>query len=99
MFSNPKIAAFINASFEPVWQSVRKVPIISIDIANGKVIKRTLNGNIASYVCDADGQILDVIPGLYGADAYEDRLNQLKLLNAYLEDQPDGSRSKALAGC
>lgn len=96
LFANPKIAAFINESFEPVWQSVRRVPIINIDLGNGKLIKRTLNGNVASYVCDATGNVLDVLPGLYAPEAYEDRLNQLKLLNAYLETQPDESRTRVL---
>lgn len=97
MFSNHELASFINSSFEPAWQSVRKVPIISIDLGNGKVMKRTLNGNIASYVCTADGQVLDVLPGLYEPESYKDRLLQLCMLNLVLNSKAPESRDKILA--
>ena len=35
---------------------------------------RTLHGNIATYVCTADGQVLDILPGIYAADAYQAKL-------------------------
>lgn len=96
MFSNPQLASFINETFEPTWQSVRKVPIITIDMGNGKRIKRTLNGNVASYVCDSVGSVIDVLPGLYSPEAYEDRLNQLRLLNAHIQSKPKELRARTL---
>jgi hypothetical protein len=84
LFSDTKIAQFINDNFEPVWQSVRPVPTIQIDFGNGKSVKRTLHGNIATYVCTSSGVILDVLPGLYQPVAYLDALKQLSLLGRYV---------------
>ena len=84
LFSDAKIAQFINDNFEPVWQSVRPVPTIQIDFGNGKSVKRTLHGNIATYVCTSSGTILDVLPGLYQPEAYVDALKQLRLLDRYV---------------
>jgi len=87
LFSNPKIAEYINANFEPSWQSVRAVPTVSIDFGNGKVERRTLNGNIATYACASDGQVLDVLPGIYDPANYYRALEQLSLLYTYVTDQ------------
>jgi len=85
LFSRKDIADFINKTFEPVWESVRPVPIVRLDFGNGHVITRTLHGNIATYVCDGSGQILDILPGIYEPQAYIDRLSQLRLLAQYLD--------------
>ncbi len=81
MFSNETVAAYINEYFEPVWISVRPVPIVTIDFGNGNVLKRTLHGNVASYVCDADGRVLDVLPGIYQPDVYLEQIEQLARLH------------------
>jgi len=78
LFSNPEISAYINKNFEPAWESVRSVPTITLDFGNGQKVTRTLHGNIATYVCTADGSIIDVIPGVYEPQAY---LRQLKKLS------------------
>lgn len=83
LFSSDDVAQFINSYFEPVWESVRPVPIIRIDFGNGNVVTRTLHGNIATYVCGADGVVLDVLPGIYAPQQYVDSLNQLRLLHAW----------------
>lgn len=85
LFSRKGIADFINKSFEPVWESVRPVPIVRLDFGNGRVITRTLHGNIATYVCDGSGRVLDVLPGIYAPAAYIDRLNQLLMLAQYID--------------
>ncbi|MBP7862294.1 hypothetical protein KA183_11470 [bacterium] len=78
LFSNPEISAYINQNFEPAWESVRSVPTITLDFGNGQKVTRTLHGNIATYVCTADGSIIDVIPGVYEPQAY---LRQLKKMS------------------
>ncbi len=80
LFSDKKIADYINNNFEPVWQSVRPVPIVHIDFGNGQVLTRTLHGNIATYVCNGQGQVLDILPGIYQPEVYLDRLQQFFLL-------------------
>lgn len=74
LFSQPQLAEFIAKSFEPAWQSVRKAAIVRIDFGNGKTVTRTLNGNIATYICMADGRVVDVIPGIYDPIKYRERL-------------------------
>ena len=44
LFSNPEISAFIRKNFVAAWESVRPVPVVSIDFGNGK----TLDGDIIS---------------------------------------------------
>ncbi len=95
LFSDQTIADFINATFEPVWESVRDVPIISIDFRNGHVINRTIPGNIATYVLAADGQVLDILPGMYTPDAYLAQLKWFKTLD-YIASMPFARRQAAL---
>jgi hypothetical protein len=84
LFSNERLATFINNCFEPAWESVRPVPIVRIDFGNGTVLTRTLNGNIATSVCTRDGLVLDVLPGIYHPDAYLEQLEQFRLLARYV---------------
>jgi len=84
LFSKDYVANFINRNFEPIWESVRPVPIVRIDFGNGTVMTRTLHGNIATYVCTADGQVLDILPGIYEPQTYLQALNQFRLLHNYV---------------
>ena len=86
LFSNTEIAQFINDHFEPAWQSVRPVPTIQIDFGDGRSVKRTLHGNIATYVCTSSGIVLDVLPGLYQPFSYLDNLKQICLLTQYFQE-------------
>jgi hypothetical protein len=87
LFSRDDVAAYINQSFEPVWESVRPVPVVRIDFGGNKVITRTLNGNTATYVCASDGQLLDVIPGIYEPKQYQRSLEQLRRLSMYVDQR------------
>jgi hypothetical protein len=84
LFSNDDVVTFINKNFEPVWESIRPVPIVRIDFGNGTVLNRTLHGNIATYVCTARGQALDILPGIYEPQTYLHSLNQFRLLHSYV---------------
>jgi hypothetical protein len=77
------VADLINRNFEAAWESVRPVPLVRIDFGNQTVVTRTLHGNIATYVCNADGQVLDILPGIYTPSVYLDRLYQFSLLAQY----------------
>jgi hypothetical protein len=78
LFSSPDVASFINENFEPAWVSVRPVPKITIDFGNGKKMIRTVNGNIATYVCTKDGTVVDVLPGIYDRENYIASLNVIR---------------------
>jgi len=88
LFSQDRVAAFINKHFEPAWESVRPVPIVRIDFGNGKVLTRTLHGNILTSVCTPEGNLLDALPGIYEETTYLDRLDQLRLLASHERMQP-----------
>src|SRR5262245_8238607 len=81
--------------FEPAWESVREVPIVTIDFGNGNVVKRTLHGNIATYVCTADGSVMDVLPGIYTPDVYRQQLEQVRLLHWYVNGLRGGGNGPA----
>lgn len=83
LFSDETVAGFINARFEPAWESVRPVPRVTIDFGNGTVVNRTLHGNVATYVCTSDGKVLDVLPGVYEPVTYARRLGELAILFEY----------------
>ncbi|HUG94279.1 MAG TPA: hypothetical protein VML55_25845, partial [Planctomycetaceae bacterium] len=89
LFSNASISEFINREFEPAWQSVRPAAIVRLDFGNGQTLTRTLNGNIATYVCTPGGHVLDVIPGVYDPATYLERLRQAVLLHRWAGERPD----------
>ncbi len=70
LFSDETIADMVNEQFEPVWVSLREVPRVTIDFGNGNVVRRTLHGNIATWICDSDGTAMDVLPGVYEPQSY-----------------------------
>ncbi len=80
MFSRAEVAALINRDFEAAWEMVRPVPVVRIDFGNGHVATRTLHGNIATYVCATDGQVVDILPGTYTPPVYMAALNEIRQL-------------------
>jgi hypothetical protein len=96
LFSRDSVADFINRSFEPVWQSVRPVPIIRIDFGNGKVLTRTLHGNILTSVCTSDGRLVDALPGIYQEKAYLQALAPLEKLAREVSTLPAERRDARL---
>ncbi len=72
-------------SFVAAWESVRPVPVVTIDFGNGRTLTRTVNGNVATYVCAPDGRVIDIIPGLNAPEAYlADLKHALNLYRASL---------------
>lgn len=90
LFSDAEVVKYINAKFEPTWKSLRPVPKVSIDFGNGKTIERTLNGNIATFVCTADGTIVDVVAGIYSAGDYLAALKRAEKLAVALPKEMRG---------
>ncbi|HEY9772355.1 MAG TPA: hypothetical protein V6C81_00945 [Planktothrix sp.] len=86
LFSDKTLAAYVNSNFEPAWKSVRPVPIVKIDFGYGTKITRTLHGNIASLVCNADGNILDILPGMYAPEPYIKKLDEIRVQTIGLRD-------------
>ena len=94
LFSNHEVARFIDTTFEPVWVSVRPAPLVTIDFGNDRKVVRTLQGNVATYVCDSEGTVHDVLPGIYTPRPYQE---QLALLAALVKDFAQYSASARTA--
>ncbi len=90
LFSNENIAQLVNEGFEPAWQSVRPVPLVTIDFGSGHKATRTLHGNIATYICTPSGHVVDVLPGLYSPDVFLVRLQQLMVVTYAAPKSPAG---------
>jgi hypothetical protein len=78
-------------------KSVRPVPRVTIDFGDGRVLQRTITGNSIHYVLDADGRVVDALPGLYGPKMFLANLRsaeQAVIASAKL-DEP--ARGKYLA--
>jgi hypothetical protein len=84
LFSSDTVAKAMNEQFEPVWVSVRDVPVVTIDFGGGKTITRTLNGNVATYALHPDGTVLDILPGIYQPEEYVKQLQQMHWLYKYV---------------
>jgi hypothetical protein len=92
LFSSSEVAGFINETFEPAWQTLRPAPLVTIDFGDGHVVKRTLQGNVATYVCGPDGIVYDVLPGIYAPDVYLTQLKALKEL--FVSVRKDSTEAK-----
>ncbi len=79
------------------WQSVRTVPIITIDFGDGRSIKRTITGNSLHLVLDAQGRTVDVLPGLYGAGFFARVIRQAEPLAKRAANLDDDQFSRELA--
>lgn len=84
LFSSDTVAKAMNEQFEPVWVSVRDVPVVTIDFGGGRKITRTLNGNVATYALHPDGTVLDILPGIYQPEEYVKQLQQMHWLYKYV---------------
>ncbi len=76
LYSDPKISSHLRENYILHWRSVRPAPRITIDFGDGRKIIRTITGNSIHYVLDADGTIIDALPGLYGQKAFLENLAQ-----------------------
>lgn len=75
LLSDPETAKLLNTEFVPCWDTVRPVPLVTIDFGNGRTLKRTLAGNTVISICAADGRVLDAYPGVYTPTAFKGQIS------------------------
>jgi hypothetical protein len=80
LYANAQVSDYLRDHFILHWRSVRPVPKVTIDFGDGRKIERTITGNSIHYVLDADGRIIDALPGLYGAQTFLTGLQQAEQL-------------------
>jgi hypothetical protein len=56
LYANTEVSKHLREHFILHWQSVRPVPVITIDFGDGRIIRRTITGNSIHYVLTADGR-------------------------------------------
>jgi hypothetical protein len=61
----PTVAQALRERFVLHWSSERPAPRITIDMGDGRTMTRTITGNSVHYVLDAEGRVVDALPGLY----------------------------------
>lgn len=86
LYADPELANWLEHSFVLHWSSERPVPRIEIDFGDGRVVERTITGNSAHFVLDAQGRSLDVIPGLWASERFRSALERSLELHAALAD-------------
>lgn len=97
LYANAEISDYLRDHFVLHWESVRPVPRVTVDFGDGRTLERTLTGNSAHYVLDATGRPLDVLPGLYGPQAFQDWLERSHdLATRYTEVSSDMGRERML---
>ncbi len=81
LYANQNISQTLRNDFVLHWSSERPVPVVTIDMGDGRVMKRTLTGNSVHYLMDSQGRVLDALPGLYGPGAFAKWLGHSRNLN------------------
>jgi len=74
LYPNAEVASVLRERFILHWQSVRPVPVVTIDFGDGRKLERTLTGNSIHYVLDSEARPIEALPGLYGPQAFLRRL-------------------------
>ena len=97
LYSDPEIAALLRERYVLHWHSVRPVPRVTIDMGDGRTIQQTITGNSVHYLVDADGAVLDALPGLHSPAAFRAQLEDwLTLDRARLRAYHAARAEKAL---
>lgn len=65
LYPDERVAGLLRDHFVLLWTSERPVPRVTIDYGDGRTILGTVTGNSVHYVLDADGAVVDALPGLY----------------------------------
>jgi hypothetical protein len=74
LYVDPSIASLLSDRFILHWESLRPVPVVTIDFGDGHVVKRTLTGNSIHYLLASDGKVIDALPGLMNAETFRREL-------------------------
>jgi hypothetical protein len=96
LYANLETSKFLRENFVLMWSTERPVPRVTIDYGDGRKIVRTTTGNSAHYVTDADGNVLDVLPGLYAPLVFRAELAKSLALAKQVEGMDSARRDAKL---
>lgn len=96
LYPNAEVSKYLRDNYILHWKSVRPAPRITIDFGDGRKIERTITGNSVHYVIDADGTIIDGIPGLYSPKSFLKYVERANNAWAGAAAKPANERAKSL---
>lgn len=70
LYPSAEINQVLTDRFILHWESVRPAPRVTIDFGHGRTLQRTITGNSIHYILDPEGNLADVLPGLYSAAVF-----------------------------
>jgi hypothetical protein len=70
LYPKREVSAQLREHFVLHWHPVRPVPVVKVDFGNGRTLTRTITGNSAHLVLDAEGRPVDCLPGLLTPAAF-----------------------------
>jgi hypothetical protein len=97
LYSNSAIADLLRTHFVLHWQTVRPVPLITIDFGDGRKLERTITGNSIHYILDSEGRLIDGLPGVFGPQAFARSLNEAEVIFQNLRGKNEAERPVVLA--
>jgi hypothetical protein len=96
LYANKTVADVLRERFVLHWKSVRPAPRVTIDYGDGRKLERTLTGNSIHYILDAEGRVVDALPGLYGPQAFLRGITQAEAVAKQTLGQTNEQRANAL---
>ncbi len=93
LYANQDVSRFLRQRFILYWSSERPVPRVTIDYGDGRKLVRTTTGNSAHYILDEEGNVLDVLPGLYAPTAFLRELEGSLALATRVRGRSDDQRA------
>ncbi len=96
LYPNAEVSKLLRDRFILHWQSVRPVPLVTVDFGDGRTLERTLTGNSIHYVLSPDGKPIEALPGLYGPGAFLRQLQQAEQAVMDYTATPEAERGSFL---
>jgi len=96
LYANQEVSRFLRERFILYWSSERPVPRVTIDYGDGRRLERTTTGNSAHYILDEEGNVLDVLPGLYAPTAFVRELESSLALAALVRGKSADERANLI---
>ncbi len=93
LYPNAQVSALLRDRFILHWESVRPVPVVTMDFGDGRKLVRTITGNSIHYVLTPQGEIIDALPGLYAADTFAKELTTVADIWKKGEASLDGAQA------
>lgn len=98
LYPNAEISKYLREHYVLHWETVRPVPIVTIDFGDGRTMKRTLTGNSAHYVLDARGRLVDCLPGLFGPQVFLELLKKAEPVALACNQLPSDEQASSAIG-